>query len=103
MRSSVKYSIVLPASTPSNALGRTEIKRLRRLVRLHKMSDETVALRIEVIDASIAQAFTRQGCQRADKDYKNVVKKGVKKERRGLKMVAATRSEDGGPMLLGGL
>ena len=63
------------------------------------MSDETAALRIEVIDASIAQAFTRQGCQRADKDDKKVVKKGVKKERRGLKMVAVEqgKSEDGAP------
>ena len=78
---------------------RAEIKRLRRSVRLHKMSDETAALRIEMIEASIAQAFTRQGCQRADKDDKKVVKKGVKKERRGLKMVAVEqgKSEDGAP------
>ena len=85
---------------------RNEIKALRRLVRLRKMSRQTAELHIEKYDAAIARAFAN-----GEKDVKKVVKKGVekgvkkgvKKERRGLKMVAATRSEDGGPMLLGGL
>ena len=75
---------------------RAEIKALRRLVRLGRMSRQTAELHIERCDAAIARAFAN-----GEKDSRKVakkrvgkgVKKGVKKERRGV-AVEQSKSED---------